>query len=220
MYYRKDSWVQNAMGEALAGSELYVCEQPANLAVFPPTPLTNVWLDPDGITLIQDQPLVSDGTGHFVYYAESDLYTEVYYYRGQMYRVLLDQGVGCYCTGGGGGGGGGAGLLGIPTASAIGAPTPGVPVLVYTAYTPMTFPPNFSNPTSFGSCRIAPAAPSVYIVQASGTNVGTAAVDTNGVFSFSTPGFALAAGGMLVVMPPDPPDPQMSDVAITLVAGI
>jgi hypothetical protein len=219
VYFRKDAVIQDVMGHALAGAHLYVCEQPANLTIIPPAPLTQVWSDPDGRNGVIPFPLIADGTGHFAYYAQSDFYTEVYFWRGQLYKVLPDQAVGCVCGEGTGGGDGPVPwTFGIPTSMSIGAPNPGTPVMLYTAFAQSVFPPNFVNPTSYGACRNMPIAPRVYTVQVNETTVGTVSVDTNGIFTFTTPGFVINPGQMLMMMPPDPPDPMMADVAITLVS--
>jgi hypothetical protein len=90
--------------------------------------------------------------------------------------------------------------------------------MLYTAFVQSVFPPGFTNPTSYGACRSMPVAPRVYTVMVNEIAVGTVSIDTNGLFSFQTPGFVINPGQMLMMMPPDPPDPMMSDVAITLVS--
>lgn len=216
MYYRKDSIIQDAMGHALAGAHLYVCEQPANLTIVPPAPLAQVWADAEGRSGILPFPLIADGTGHFYYYAESDIYTEVYFFRGQLYRIMPDQGVGCYC-GTGGGDGPVPWTFALQSDNVFGQPNPDVPVLLYTAFTQQVFPANFSSPPSYGTCGINPAAPAIYTVELNGVAVGTVQIDTNGLFTFSSPGFLMNPRDRLEVMPPDPPDLTLSGVALSLV---
>jgi hypothetical protein len=107
--------------------------------------------------------------------------------------------------------------FGISTDNVFGSPNAGIPVLIYTAFNNEVFPVNFNSPTSYGSLGAAPLAVSTYYVQVNGNQVGSVAVYPGGGFGFSTPGFSLLPGDRLVVMPPSPEDPQMSDVAITFV---
>ena len=62
-----------------------------------------------------------------------------------------------------------------------------------------------------------PSAPAIYTVEVNGSAVGTVAVDTNGLFTFSTPGFMMNPGDRMEILPPEPADPTLSDVAISLV---
>ena len=217
-FYRKNEHVQDAMGRALSGARLYVVEQPAFIHHWPPAPLATLWRNADGSAGQLPNPVHADGRGNLHYYAESAFYTEVYWYQGTIRKILADQAVGCVCPGTGGGIEPVPYTFGIPTDNVMGAPSPGVPVLLYTAFTTTVFSQNFSSPQSYGNCRLMPQAPAVYTVYRDDNPVGTVAVDTNGLFSFSTDGFILNPGDLLMVMPPDPPDPAMSDVAITFVA--
>lgn len=89
-FYRRDDWVQDAMGNALSGVSVYVCSQPANTGIIPPSPLIQLYADPLGATPIV-QPVITDGYGHAEYYADQGQYTIVYYSPQIQEVVLLDQ---------------------------------------------------------------------------------------------------------------------------------
>jgi|SRR5215475_4071708 len=95
-FFRRDSFIQDALGNALAGAQVFVCKQPADLNDFPPEPLADVFSDSDGEHPLQ-QPLISDAAGHVLYYVASGIYTEVFYFRGRLMKVLRDQAIGCVC---------------------------------------------------------------------------------------------------------------------------
>ncbi len=73
---RKDDWVQNAQGDALAGALVYICNQPANTGTIPPSPLATVYIDTIGT--VGPNPVITDGLGHWYAYLNSGvLYTIV-----------------------------------------------------------------------------------------------------------------------------------------------
>lgn len=74
---RRDEYVQDAQGRALSGALVYYCTQPATTTI-PPTPLASVFADIAG-TIAITQPIVTDGFGHAVAYANNGiLYTVIY----------------------------------------------------------------------------------------------------------------------------------------------
>jgi hypothetical protein len=91
-YYRLDRWVQNALGNAIAGASVAICTQPANTSTQPPSPLATLYADPNGVTQISN-PLTTDGYGHAYAYMEQDLYTVVIYSPRIATVVLQDQAV-------------------------------------------------------------------------------------------------------------------------------
>jgi len=76
-YYRFDGVVRSAPGEALPGVQVYVCSQPANTSVLPPSPLATIYADSTGTALAN--PVIVDGNGNFFFYAASGLYTLLYF---------------------------------------------------------------------------------------------------------------------------------------------
>src|SRR5271157_24954 len=90
-FYRSDGWVKTALGQAVAGASVYICLQPSDLSFLPPEPLANIFADPAGLSPIT-QPVLSDGFGHFDYYAASGTpYTEVIVYGGKIQQSYADQ---------------------------------------------------------------------------------------------------------------------------------
>lgn len=98
--YRKDGWVKNTLGPAVAGAQIYVCSQPANTEFIPPDPLASIFSDPGGLVPIT-QPIFTDGFGHYDYYVAPGLYTEVVAFGGKVQQVYPDQSLGSINTGGG-----------------------------------------------------------------------------------------------------------------------
>jgi hypothetical protein len=73
---RYDLTVQDGQGRALSGAEIFFCSQPADTAVFPPTPLASIFSDTEGAPLTQ--PVITDGFGHAdAYLTLGTLYTVV-----------------------------------------------------------------------------------------------------------------------------------------------
>jgi hypothetical protein len=93
---RMDWTVQDGLGRALAGAQVFWCTQPATVpSTPPPSPLASVYADIDGATPIT-QPVLSDGFGHVdAYMDDSILYTVVIYHPlfGQNPLVYPDQAV-------------------------------------------------------------------------------------------------------------------------------
>lgn len=91
LFYRADGWVKNVMGQAIAGAQIYICLQPADIAYVPPVPLANIFADPSGLVPIT-QPIFSDNYGHYDYYAASGIpYTEVIVNYGSVQVSYPDQ---------------------------------------------------------------------------------------------------------------------------------
>jgi hypothetical protein len=86
-YYRRDDWVTDALGNAIAGASVYVCSQPATTSTIPPSPLVQLYADPNGVTPLT-QPVLTDGYGHAFYYTEQGIYT-VLYSSPQIQEVIL-----------------------------------------------------------------------------------------------------------------------------------
>lgn len=114
---RRDDWLTDAQGRALAGAEVYYCyPQPADTDTVPPSPLATIYSDLGGTPL--SQPVITDGFGHAVAYADSSrLYTIVYVHPlfGEFPVILKDQSFG------GGGGGGATPFAGVPTGTIDGS---------------------------------------------------------------------------------------------------
>lgn len=103
-YFRTDGWVKSTQGPAVPGAQVYVCTQPANATALPPTPLANIFSDVNGLVPIT-QPIITDGFGHYDFYAAAAVYTVVVGLGGVIQQVYPDQSVGgaSGTTGGGGG---------------------------------------------------------------------------------------------------------------------
>lgn len=92
-FLRRDDWVTDAMGNALSGTQVYVCSQPATTGSIPPSPLVQLYSDPAGAFPIT-QPVLTDGYGHAAYYVTPGTYTVVYYSPQILEQVLPDQTIG------------------------------------------------------------------------------------------------------------------------------
>ena len=115
---------------------------------------------------------------------------------------------------------GGFDTVGIYSSNVFGQPNPGQIVLLYTAFSNVTFPDSFSNPNSYGRCVTNPVSVIVtYNVNLNNAPVGVVQISSAGVFSFGTApgGFLMAPGDLLTMTAPSPADMMLSDVAITLV---
>lgn len=102
-YFRTDGWVKTAQGPAVPGAQIYICTQPANSTVLPPTPLANIFSDVNGLVPIT-QPIITDGFGHYDFYAAAAVYTIVVGLGGIVQQVYVDQSVGGASGTEGGGG--------------------------------------------------------------------------------------------------------------------
>lgn len=91
--FRTDGWVKSATGAAVPGAQIYVCSQPANTVVAPPSPRATIYSDPQGLVPIT-QPIITDGLGHYDFYAVGGLYTLVVALSGVIQQVYPDQSVG------------------------------------------------------------------------------------------------------------------------------
>jgi hypothetical protein len=121
---RRDEWLQDAQGRALAGAVVYYCNQPANTSVVPPSPLATVYSDLTGDPATN--PQITDGFGHAVAYLDdSVLYTITYNHPlfGPNPVVLKDQSLG--------GGGGGAGVTPVQASTTEGTITGAIPGSVF-----------------------------------------------------------------------------------------
>ena len=101
-YFRMDGWLKTAQGPAIAGGQIWVCTQPANIS-NEPTPLALIYSDPNGLVPIA-QPIITDGLGHYDFYALPGLYTVVVSVNGMVQTYYPDQDLGL-------GGGSGTTLL-------------------------------------------------------------------------------------------------------------
>jgi hypothetical protein len=99
-YFRTDGWVKAVQGPAVPGAQIFVCTQPANIAFAPPTPLANIFSDVNGLVPIT-QPILTDGFGHYDFYAVPAIYTIVVAIGNQIQQVYPDQSVGGGTQGGG-----------------------------------------------------------------------------------------------------------------------
>jgi hypothetical protein len=89
--YRADGWVKTVQGQAIAGAQVYICLQPADISYVPPVPLASIFADQAGATPIT-QPIFTDGFGHYDYYAASGIpYTEVIVNNGSVQIFYPDQ---------------------------------------------------------------------------------------------------------------------------------
>jgi hypothetical protein len=92
-FLRRDDWLTDAMGNALSGASVYVCSQPATTTSIPPSPLAQLYSDPNGAFPIT-QPVLTDGYGHAAYYVTPGTYTVVYYSPQILETILPDQTIG------------------------------------------------------------------------------------------------------------------------------
>jgi len=93
-YYRYDGWARTTLGPAISGAQIYVCSQPTtDIVDIPPAPLASIYSDNAGAHPIT-QPVVTDGFGHFYFYALQGFYTVVIVNAGQIQLVLPDQALG------------------------------------------------------------------------------------------------------------------------------
>jgi hypothetical protein len=103
-YFRMDGWVKSAQGPAIPGAQIYVCTQPANTVALPPSPLANIFADVNGLVPIT-QPILTDGDGHYDFYAQAAVYTIVVGFGGVVQEFYPDQSLGGASGTSGGGGG-------------------------------------------------------------------------------------------------------------------
>lgn len=90
-YYRYDGWLRTTLGVAISGAQIYVCSQPTtDIVDIPPAPLASIFSDNAGLNPIV-QPLITDGFGHYFFYAVQGFYTVVIVNGGVVQLVLPDQ---------------------------------------------------------------------------------------------------------------------------------
>jgi hypothetical protein len=101
-FFRSDGWVKSAIGPAVPGAQVFVCTQPANttkpvpprnsppITNWTPTPLATIYSDAAGLEPIT-QPIVTDGFGHYDFYALPGVYTIVVMLNGNVQQVYGDQ---------------------------------------------------------------------------------------------------------------------------------
>lgn len=98
-FFRRDDFVKSTLGPAVAGAQLFVCTQPANVptglsAVTPnPTPLATIYSDVNGLVPIT-QPIISDGFGHTNFYVAPGTYDVSVYLGGKLQQEYPDQSIG------------------------------------------------------------------------------------------------------------------------------
>ncbi len=102
-FYRSDGWVKLVQGTAVAGAQIYVLKQPANVVApitppntipipFVPNPQVQVYSDA-GFTPVS-QPIITDGFGHYDFYTLPGLYTVAIYFGGRLQQFYIDQSIG------------------------------------------------------------------------------------------------------------------------------
>ena len=93
LYYRTDGWLKTANGQAVAGAQVYVTQDQFINLTNPPSPLAQVYSDNAGVNLIT-QPIITDGFGHYNFYALQGFYGIVIINAGNIVDFLPDQVVG------------------------------------------------------------------------------------------------------------------------------
>ena len=122
---RRDDWLQDAQGRALAGAQVYYCTQPANTTIIPPSPLASVFSNLTGTPTTN--PQITDGFGHSIAYLDDTvLYTIEYVHPlfGPNPVVLIDQSLGA--------GGGGTGGTPVQASTTLGTITGSIPGSTFT----------------------------------------------------------------------------------------
>jgi hypothetical protein len=107
--------------------------------------------------------------------------------------------------------------LAVVSSNMFGQPAPGQEIIQYTAFSIQRFPFNFASPNSYGTVEINPVAARECPIFVNGQPMGEAYVHPDGSWSFSGPGFTLMPGDRLTCKAPDPMDPNLSDIALSLV---
>src|SRR5271157_931911 len=101
-FLRSDLWVKTALGQAVAGAQIFICSQPTtSTSTVPPSPLATIYSDVNG-TLPITQPVICDGFGHASFYIAGITYTTVVVDGGVIQQIYPDQAP--MNVGGGGGG--------------------------------------------------------------------------------------------------------------------
>jgi hypothetical protein len=93
-FFRTDAWVKAANGPAIAGAQVFVVGQPANvpssLTPSNPSPLLQVYADVNGL-LPLTQPVIADGFGHVSFYVATGPFTLAVYFNGILQNYYPDQ---------------------------------------------------------------------------------------------------------------------------------
>ena len=92
-FFRSDGWVKSVIGQAVAGAQIYVCSQPADISFVPPLPQVALFADASGVTTLA-QPVITDGFGHYDFYVPYGTYTVVIVNGGKIQQVYADQTIG------------------------------------------------------------------------------------------------------------------------------
>src|SRR6185295_816080 len=92
-YFRSDGWIRSVAGSSVSGAQVYVCSQPADESTLPPTPLADIFSDPNGVVPIL-QPVLTDGFGHYDFYVLPGFYTIVVAHGGETQQIYPDQPIG------------------------------------------------------------------------------------------------------------------------------
>lgn len=92
-FFRMDGWIKSSVGPSVPGAQIYVCQQPANVDTVPPTPLQDIFSDPNGLVPIT-QPILTDGFGHYDFYVAPGTYTLLVASSGITQQVYTDQTIG------------------------------------------------------------------------------------------------------------------------------
>jgi hypothetical protein len=127
--YRRDGdvFLPAPTYSALGGISVFVCNQPASTAdPLNPVPLADIYADSVGTPL--PNPVLTDGNGHYFYYAAPGLYTEVISdpQQGRIFpRVYPDQPIGVAS-----GGSGGSGVVSVGLSLPIEFNVAGSPVIL------------------------------------------------------------------------------------------
>lgn len=91
---RRDDWLSDAQGNALAGAQVYICNQPADTTTVPPSPLASVYSDSGGTPA--SNPQITNGFGQATEYLDAtQLFTLVFVHPlfGPNPVILVDQAV-------------------------------------------------------------------------------------------------------------------------------
>jgi hypothetical protein len=76
--FRRDEEVQDFMGNGVSGVSIFVCGQPADVSVVPPSPLISLYADAAGAKLLTAPPQ-TDAYGRASYFVRPGVYSVVYY---------------------------------------------------------------------------------------------------------------------------------------------
>lgn len=105
----------------------------------------------------------------------------------------------------------------------IGLTIPGQPadagtVLYFPVVRAFSLPLNLTG--SRGACRVNPTATATFAVTKNGSSIGSIAISTGGVFTFTLTATSFAPGDLLRITAPTPQDGTLVDVGLTLVGTL